>query len=116
MSVIEEAKEWLKAMTNGGYCETSDCNKVIEKLIKELEQYQAVVEPQYLYNIVIEPLIVMLHQFENPTNLKMTAAEMTKSVEGGRDRYLVDPIYHAKVDKLASVIISNYTDSLKEKG
>jgi len=27
--VIEEAKEWLKTKTNGGYCETSDSNKVI---------------------------------------------------------------------------------------
>ena len=38
MSIIERAKEWLKIMTDGGYCETSDWNRVIDGLIKELEK------------------------------------------------------------------------------
>lgn len=69
-----------------------------------------------IYNKILEPLIVMLHQYESepPDYSKMTAMDVVEHQEGGRKRYLNDNLYHLKVDKLAGIIMHNISDELQQ--
>ena len=74
-----------------------------------------------LHDDITEVVAKGLHYLENyeRTSGLKTAAEVTESVDGGLKRFMVDPVYHAKVQMLVAhltnVVRSNIEQSKVHK-
>jgi hypothetical protein len=59
--LIKDAENWLKQMTDGGYCETSDCNEIIKGLLNRTKELDKEIDDFVVYSGARTEVIVELN-------------------------------------------------------